>query len=300
MDRLQIGRMISKDGSRKYSFELDHGRRMEAAFFTVPGRERPHIACVSTQLGCAVGCPFCSAAHAPFFRNLTTEEVIFQITSILDDQPLETIFDEGFEVSFMGMGEPLANLRNLLAAIHQIGSRYPRVTRVSVSTAGPARRIDALTEAMPIVPPIHLQISLHATTDETRNKLVPNAPDSIPDLLGAGRRFHEKTGDQVYLNYVLLKGINDSARDAYSLAQLDRRAFYVKIAALNEIVDMPSDIVGASVDEILDFSRKLDDYQLPHKLFVGDGLDVHASCGQLAAVPREVQARATNAAATEE
>jgi len=290
MDALQGSRVISKDGSQKYSFELGGGLRMEAAFFTVPGRERPHIACVSTQLGCAVGCPFCAAAHAPFFRNLTTEEILFQIASILEDQRVEKIFDEGFEVSFMGTGEPLANLRNLLGAIHQIRLSYPQITRVSVSTAGPAKRIGALTEAMPILPAVHLQISLHATTDEVRRRLVPNAPDSISNVLDAGRRFHEKTRDQVYLNYVLLSGVNDSAEDARWLAHLDREVFYIKIAALNKIVGMPSDLVGASMDEILAFSRKLDDYQLPHKIFVGDGLDVHASCGQLAAVPRPLGA----------
>ena len=88
---------------------------------------------------------------------------------------------------------------------------------------------------------------------------------------------------------MLLKGINDSAEDANWLAQLDRAAFYVKIAALNEIVDVPPNIVGASIGEIRAFSHRLDDYQLPHKVFVGDGLDVHASCGQLAAVPRELE-----------
>ena len=221
METLQITRMISKDGSRKYSFELGNGLHMEAAFFTVPQRERPKIACVSTQLGCAVGCPFCAAAHAPFFRNLTTEEIVFQIASILGDEPVEKTFDEGLEVSFMGTGEPLANLGNLLGAIHQIHYRYPKITRVSISTAGPAKRIEALTAAMPILPTVHLQISLHATSDAIRRRLIPNAPDSIANLLAAGHRFHEKTGDQVFLNYVLLKGINDSVEDARWLADLE-------------------------------------------------------------------------------
>jgi 23S rRNA (adenine2503-C2)-methyltransferase len=289
MNTLQTSRVISKDGSRKYSLELGDGLCMEAAFFTVPGRERPHIACVSTQLGCAVACPFCAAARTPFSRNLTAEEILFQLASILDDQPDDRIFDEGFEVSFMGTGEPLANLRNLISTIHQIHVRYPQISRVSISTAGPARRIDALTESMPILPSIHLQISLHATTDEVRRRLVPNAPDSIPNLLEAGRRFHSKTGDHVYLNYVLLKGINDSADDARRLARLDHDAFYLKIAALNHTVGAPSDLTAASMDDIKVFSRRLDDHRVPHKIFVGDGLDVHASCGQLAAVPRLVK-----------
>jgi 23S rRNA (adenine2503-C2)-methyltransferase len=288
VNTLSINRTISKDGSQKYSFDVAQGLQMEAAFFKVVGRERPNIACVSTQLGCAVGCPFCAAGHSPFFRNLTKDEILLEISAILEHQSTGRILDEGVEVSFMGMGEPLANLRNLLDTIQEIQSRYPQITRVSVSTVGPAKRIEALTDAMPVTPPIHLQISLHATNDTTRRKLVPNAPDSIANLLRAGRRFHAKTGDRVFLNYVLLKGINDSAEDARWLTGVDHEAFLVKIAALNSVSGTPGDIVGASMEEIREFSRQLESGNVPHKVFVGDGLDVHASCGQLAAVPREL------------
>ncbi len=89
---------------------------------------------------------------------------------------------------------------------------------------------------------------------------------------------------------MLLRGINDSVEDARWLAELDRKAFLVKISALNETADTPSHIVGASIEEIRVFSRQLESYHLPHKIFVGDGLDVHASCGQLAAVPRDLNA----------
>jgi 23S rRNA (adenine2503-C2)-methyltransferase len=287
---LGTSKLISIDGSRKYSFELSEGAQMEAAFFQVPGRERPNIACVSTQLGCAVGCLFCVAGHQPFFRNLTTEEILVQVAAILDDRTVAGVLDNGFEVSFMGTGEPLANLHNLLAAIQRIHSLYPQITRVSVSTAGPAHRIDALTGAMPVMPPVHLQISLHAITDETRRILIPKAPDSIVNVIAAGQRYHEKTGDQVFLNYVLLRGINDSAEDVRWLAGLDRKAFLVKIAALNETAGTPAGIVGASMEEIRRFSMRLSQLNVPHRIFVGDGLDVHASCGQLAAVPRELNA----------
>ena len=89
----------------------------------------------------------------------------------------------------------------------------------------------------------------------------------------------------MFLNYVLLRGINDSREDARWLARVDRHAFLVKIAALNETAGTPSDLVGASLDEIRAFSRRLDG-RVKHNIFVGDGLDVQASCGQLAAVPR--------------
>src|SRR5690242_14707838 len=97
VETLSVRTAISTDGSRKYSFELDKGLRMEAAFFVIPGRERPNIACVSTQLGCAVGCLFCAAGHAPLFRNLTREEILFQVNSIVQDQRTAHILDEGVE-----------------------------------------------------------------------------------------------------------------------------------------------------------------------------------------------------------
>src|SRR5213594_3548010 len=142
---VHVDKLISQDGSRKYVFALGDTQRMEAAYFRVPGRERPNIACVSTQIGCAVGCPFCATAAAPFFRNLTKDEILLEISSVLDDHDPNKLLREGFEVSFMGMGEPLANLRNIVAVMEELDRRYPRITRVSVSTAGPARRIDALT-----------------------------------------------------------------------------------------------------------------------------------------------------------
>jgi 23S rRNA (adenine2503-C2)-methyltransferase len=261
---------------------------MESAFFMVPGRERPNIACISTQLGCAVRCQFCSTAEMPFFRNLTAREMLSEVTTILEDQYGPRILLEGFEVSFMGMGEPLANLKNVFKAVREIGSRYPEITRVSVSTAGPADRIHALIREMPIAPPIHLQISLHATNDETRRTLIPNAPETISKLLSAARKYHDVTGDQVFVNYVLIKGINDSPEDARWLARLDKEAFYIKISQLNTIAGLPAHLVPASMKEILQFSSMLALMGAAHKVFVGDGLDVQASCGQLAAIPREI------------
>ena len=143
---------------------------------------------------------------------------------------------------------------------------------------------------MPVRPAVHLQISLHATNDETRRRLVPYAPDSIAHLLAAGLRFHEKTKDQVCLNYVLLKGVNDSEEDARWLGRLSHTAFYIKIAMLNSVVGMPTDFIGSSPTDLVAFAHRLQKYQMPHKIFIGDGFDIHASCGQLAAVPREIDA----------
>jgi 23S rRNA (adenine2503-C2)-methyltransferase len=182
----------------------------------------------------------------------------------------------------MGMGEPLANLRNLLAALATLDARYPSISRVSVSTAGPARRIDALTASMPVAPPVHLLISLHATTDQLRRRLVPNAPESVDRLLDARARYHRATGDHVCLNYILLKGLNDFEEDTRRLAAIDPEVFYVKLTALNAIPGLPEGLASPPLTEIREFGEMLRARGMPHKIFVGDGLDVQASCGQAA------------------
>jgi 23S rRNA (adenine2503-C2)-methyltransferase len=284
----EITKIFSADGSIKYAFRLENNLKTEAAYFKVSGRERPNIACVSTQVGCSVGCTFCATAKTSFFRNLTKDEIFLQISSVIDNDPTGDALAEGFEVSFMGMGEPLSNLKNVLEAVKEIHIRYPLINRVSLSTSGTAKRIDALTDAMPISPPIHLQISLHTTEDSIRKRLIPYSSSSIESLLKAGRRYHEKTGDKVCLNYILLKGINDFQDNARWLAGLDSSVFYVKLTALNLVPDMPKYLLPVSVSEMLSFSNILASRGMPHKIFVGDGLDVQASCGQLSATPREI------------
>lgn len=284
----QITKIFSEDGSIKYVFRLENNLKTEAAYFKVSSRERPNIACVSTQVGCSVGCTFCATAKTNFFRNLTKDEIFLQISSVLNNDATGDMLAEGFEVSFMGMGEPLLNLKNVLEVVKEIHIKYPLISRVSLSTSGTAKRIDALTQAMPISPPIHLQISLHATKDSIRKRLIPYSSSSIESLLKAGRRYHEKTGDNVCLNYILLKGINDFPDNARWLASLDSSVFYVKLTALNLVPDMPKYLLPVTVPEMLSFSNILASSGMPHKIFVGDGLDVQASCGQLSATPREI------------
>jgi 23S rRNA (adenine2503-C2)-methyltransferase len=288
IDSRKITKETSLDGSRKYAFHLPGGLHAEAAFFRVAGRIRPNIACVSTQLGCSVGCIFCATATQPFYRNLTAEEILWQVDAVALDQDLPRILTEGFEISFMGMGEPLANLPHVLQAIHWISRGYPAISRVSISTSGPAARIDRLTEAMPASTPIHLQVSLHATKDSDRSEIVPRAPSTIADLLRAATRYHEKTGDQVCLNYVLMDGRNDSTSDASWLSGLDPAAFEVKLSALNLIPGLPATIQKTSREATVRFADQVAARGMTVRIFEGDGLDVGASCGQLAATPRLV------------
>jgi len=280
------------DGTLKYRFSSERGLGAEAAHFFVPDRDIPHIACVSTQLGCAVACQFCSTAPTGFDRNLTAEEIALQVSTIVDNAAACGVSHADFEVSFMGMGEPLANANNVLLALDRIHRRYPLMTRAALSTVGPGRRIVALAdERGPDRLPIHLQISLHATTDRLRHALIPNAADGIQSLLAAGRYYHLKTSDRVCLNYILFDGVNDSPEDASWFDSLDRDAFSVRLTVLNDVPNMPRHLRAASGSSFIAFSNRLTELRVPHKIFRGDGLDVRASCGQLVARPVEITAR---------
>jgi 23S rRNA (adenine2503-C2)-methyltransferase len=197
--------------------------------------------------------------------------------------------EKDFELSFMGMGEPLANWSCVRSAIAEIRILYPDVSRIAISTSGPAPRVERLVRELPTRPFIHLQISLHATNDGLRHWLIPHASGSIAELLAAGRLFHERTGDHVCLNYALLQGLNDNEADAEWLARLDREVFYIKVTQLNQVPNLPPDIVGSSLAELYQFCGWLEKRRMPHKLFIGDGLDVQASCGQMASIPIEVK-----------
>jgi 23S rRNA (adenine2503-C2)-methyltransferase len=278
---------VATDGSKKFRFTDASTGAWEAAHFHVPGRERPHIACVSTQIGCATGCVFCATATGRFSRNLTPGELLSEVITVVEEAAPSVRAGDLWEVSFMGMGEPLANLRNLLEAINGIHKRYPRITRVSVSSSGPASRIEAFTNAIPVAIPVHLQISLHATTIEMRQRLVPRGGNSLTELIKAGQYYHDKTGDQVCLNYVLLRGINDRPEDVCWLGSLDPKAFYVKLSELNPVSRLSRELLPASRTQLVAFAQALMGVGMSAKVFVGNGLDVQASCGQMAACPQE-------------
>src|SRR5262249_33919857 len=158
-------------------------------------------------------------------------------------------------------------------AIEWISQNYPQVSRVSVSTAGPAQRIDRLTEAMPSAIPIHLQVSLHATNDSVRRSIVPRAPCTIANLLQAATRYHKRTGDRVCLNYVLMEGNNDSAADAAWLAGLDPVAFEVKLSALNLVPDLSVTLQKKSREATKGFANDVASRGMKVRVFEGDGLD---------------------------
>jgi 23S rRNA (adenine2503-C2)-methyltransferase len=205
----------SRDGSRKYLFRLSDGKHIE----TVLIPERNHYTlCVSSQVGCAQGCLFCLTAAGGFERNLTRAEIIAQVRDIKsrleDPQRLSNIV-------FMGMGEPLANYKNLVSAIgiltdNDAGLRFAG-RRVTVSTAGLVPKIGALGRDTRV----NLAVSLNATDNDTRSRLMPiNRSYPLEALLEACRQFPLQPGRRITFEYILIKGINDSRDEALRLAKL--------------------------------------------------------------------------------
>ncbi len=214
--RLKAGMIeTSQDGSRKYLYKLKDGKTIESVL--IPERDH-YTLCVSSQVGCAQDCRFCLTAAGGFERNLTRGEIVAQVRDIkreLGDQKRLT------NIVFMGMGEPLANYRNLVSAIdiltdNEAGLRFAS-RRVTVSTAGLIPKIIALGRDTRV----NLAVSLNATENKTRNRLMPiNRKYPLEKLMEACRQYLPAPGRRITFEYILIKGINDSVDDAKRLAKL--------------------------------------------------------------------------------
>ncbi|MDR3322692.1 MAG: 23S rRNA (adenine(2503)-C(2))-methyltransferase RlmN [Zoogloeaceae bacterium] len=222
-----ISDRMSGDGTRKFLFDVGGGNAVETVFIPESGRG---TLCVSTQAGCALECAFCSTGKQGFNRNLTTAEIIGQLwqaeRALEQGKTGETGRDERVisNVVLMGMGEPLANFENAVAALRLMldDNAYGLSRRrVTVSTAGLVPAMDRLREECPVA----LAVSLHAPNDALRNALVPiNQKYPLAELMAACRRYLEKAPrDFITFEYVMLDGVNDHEQDAHSLLALTRQ-----------------------------------------------------------------------------
>jgi 23S rRNA (adenine2503-C2)-methyltransferase len=266
---------VSRDGTRKLELETGDGARIEAVL--IPDGTRRTL-CVSSQVGCGLDCSFCATGRLGFGRNLDASEIVDQV--LIAREVLAESAERLTHIVFMGMGEPLLNLSNVAAAIrvltHADGlALAPR--RITVSTAGLVPRIAALAE----VAPVRLAISLHATTDEVRNELVPiNRRFPLATLLEACRSFPATRRDPLSFEYTLIAEVNDAPGDARRLAALLRGLFAkVNLIPLNEHPGVhhrrPSQ---ARVD---DFAREAERAGLSVTVRRPRGDDIFAACGQL-------------------
>jgi 23S rRNA (adenine2503-C2)-methyltransferase len=265
------------DGTRKYLFALSDGNGIE----TVLIPERTHYTlCVSSQVGCAQGCSFCVTGQGGLTRNLTAAEIISQVWEVrklLPDPERLT------NLVFMGMGEPLANYDNLVAAIEALTSTQWGMKianrRVTVSTAGLVPRMADLGRDTKV----NLAVSLNAVDDETRSRLMPiNRKYPIQTLVEACRRYPLPKGRRITVEYILFKDLNDSVDQARKLARLLASVkAKINLIPFNPYPGSPFGRPGERT--IRAFQEVLLDKHLTSVVRYSKGLDIMAACGQLRA-----------------
>jgi 23S rRNA (adenine2503-C2)-methyltransferase len=275
LDRIHIEN--SRDGSRKYLFRLGDGNHIESVL--IPEKDY-YTLCISSQVGCAQGCRFCLTAKGGFVRNLSKSEIVAQIRDILKDQICSKRITN---IVFMGMGEPLANFQNVIKAVHTIteadfGLGFSS-RRVTVSTAGLVSKLLSLGNETKI----NLAVSLNATDNKTRDFLMPvNKKYPIEELLDACRRYNLRPGSKIMFEYILIKGINDSAENANRLAEL-LKGMRSKINLIPFNEHEGSDFMRPEESAINNFRQIL--VRKGYTVIVrrSKGQDISAACGQLSA-----------------
>jgi 23S rRNA (adenine2503-C2)-methyltransferase len=289
IDRLQIVRTAtSADGSCKYLFRLADGNHIESVL--IPEKNHTTL-CISSQVGCAQGCRFCRTAQSGFTRNLTTGEIVAQVRDIA--QTFEPS-PAPINIVLMGMGEPLANYRNLVHALDIItdGNSGLGVSgrRVTLSTAGLAERLTDLGRDTSV----NLAISLNAADDKTRSQLMPiNRRYPLAQLLAACRCYPLKPRNRITFEYILIAGLNDRPAHARRLADL-LRPIRAKINLI-PFNDHPGcGFRRPAEPAILAFQGILHDRGYTAIVRHSRGRDISAACGQLRAAAGLNEARGPN------
>ena len=282
-------RLTADDGATvKTLWSLFDDVKVESVLMAYPGRA---TLCVSSQAGCGMACPFCATGQMGLTRNLSTAEVIEQVrhaAAMCRDGELAGGERRLTNVVFMGMGEPLANLKTVLGAVRRMVAPPPEglgmsARHITVSTVGLVPAIRKLTaEAIPVT----LALSLHAPDDELRSELVPiNTRWSVGEALDAARAYFEATGRRVSIEYALIKDMNDHGWRADLLAsELNKRGtgwVHVNPIPLNPT---PGSIWTASEQHVEDeFVARLRSAGIPTTVRDTRGSDIDGACGQLAA-----------------
>lgn len=270
---------FSNDGTVKSRFKTFDGHYIEGVLIPADNRQ---TACVSSQIGCSLSCKFCATGFLPRKRNLTYDEIYDQV-ALINEVAEKTSGKKLSNVVFMGMGEPLLNYSNVLKAIERITAHdgmAMAARRITVSTAGVAKMIRKLGDDGF---KINLALSLHAATDEKRNKIMPiNETNHIAALVDALNYFYSKTGSDITFEYILFKGQNDAIEDANDLIKIYRRVpcRLINIIEYNPVEGVP--FVKPDKDATQNFMDYLAKHRVNVRLRISRGKDIDAACGQLA------------------
>jgi 23S rRNA (adenine2503-C2)-methyltransferase len=259
----------ASDGTVKALFHTHDGRPIEAVLMRYKDDRRS--LCLSSQSGCPLTCTFCATGTMKFGRNLTAGEILDQA---LHFRRMESVD----HAVFMGMGEPMMNLPNVLAACEKLPDVGITSRRTAISTVGWVPGIDALAQQPR---PIRLALSLHAADETLRSEIMPvNDRYPLADVLAACRRFYEVKRRMVFVEYVMLKGVNDRYEQAVALAQvLDPKMFKVNLIPYN-----PTGMYdGSGREAIAAFKAALEEHGIGATIRLTRGRDIDAACGQLAA-----------------
>jgi 23S rRNA (adenine2503-C2)-methyltransferase len=260
----------ARDGTVKTLFRTADGHPVEAVLMRYHDGRRS--VCVSSQSGCPLTCTFCATGSMAFGRNLTPWEILDQVLHYRRSEPLNHLV-------FMGMGEPFMNVESVLAAARRLPEIGITPRRTTISTVGWVPGLTRFVEE--VAEPIRLAISVHAADPALRSRLMPvNDRYPLEDVLELCRTHHARTNRRVFVEYVMLAGINDSPTQARLLARaLGREAFKVNLIPYN-----PTGMYdGSSRDAIAAFKHELDHARVPATVRLTRGRDIAAACGQLAA-----------------
>ncbi len=269
-----VRKLVSKkDGTIKYLWRLSDGNCVESVLMQY---HHGNTVCISSEVGCAMGCAFCASTRGGLVRRLTPSEML--------DQVLFTQLDSGLPVSnivLMGIGEPLDNYDTVLRFLELVNSPEGMnigMRHISLSTCGLVERIDRLAEENL---QLTLSVSLHAPTDEIRSTIMPvNRRYNVQTLLAACKRYFEKTGRRISFEYAMIRGVNDTPEMAKLLAsRLRGIAAHVNLIPLNDIPESP---LKPSYPEVVQtFQKILEQHGIPATVRRTLGSDINASCGQL-------------------
>jgi 23S rRNA (adenine2503-C2)-methyltransferase len=264
---------LARDGTEKALFETGDGRPVEAVLMRY--RDGRRSLCLSSQSGCPLTCTFCATGRMRFGRNLTASEIVDQALHFRRKEPVN-------HAVFMGMGEPLMNLDAVLAACERLPEIGVATSNTAISTVGWIPGIERMTREGP---PVRLALSLHAADEALRSELMPvNERYPLRDVLDACLRWHEARRRPVFVEYLMLDGVNDRYEQAVALAALlePRRAFKVNLIPYN-----PTDAAfsGSGRDAIGAFRAALEQRGVRTTVRLTRGRDIDAACGQLAARP---------------
>ena len=284
-----VSKQKSKDGSIKYLFKLNDNHTVEAVLLlmkpktynkdgTIKHLEK-YTVCVSSQVGCKVGCAFCLTAKGGFVRDLSAGEIVEQVLQIYDDNSIEA--NRRVNIVYMGMGEPLDNLDNLAKAVKifsQIDGLAISPHRQTVSTSGLSSKIDKLAK---LDLGVNLAISLHAVDDELREKLMPiNKAYNIASIMDAVRRFPVNLRKKVMFEYLVIKDVNDDINSAKKLVKLlNGIKAKVNLIYFNDYEG--SEFKRPSSEDVKKFQEYLLSKGVLCTIRESKGLDISAACGQL-------------------